>query len=240
MIIFSYKIFIFASGEFCMKCNICGCDKFISGPNGRTSINGIAPCCTKCHSLERHRIIRLVWDTLIPFSSSKHALQISPEPSFGHDYRIFFLTYELSVYGGYNSLDLQQIDRNDNAYDIVICNHVLEHIPDDNKAISELLRIIKRLGIIELMVPLPSILDITRDWGYAIPEQHNHYRAYGKDIFSRFSQCFHVLELKVPDPVTHAIDYVYFLAKDIEAFFPIYSLLIPHFILKVYPVNYIP
>lgn len=220
-----------------MQCNICGGHEFIHGPNNRQSVNGIDPCCTSCHSLERHRQLRLVWDSLKPFSCTKHALQISPEPTLGRGYRDHFLTYELSVYEGQNSLDLMNIDRNDNAYDIIICNHVLEHVPDDDKAISELLRIVNPAGFIELMVPIPSVLEHTRDWGYPIPEQHMHFRAYGKDLFTRFTSQFHVLELEVSDPVTEAVDYVYFLAREIDALLPVYSLCMTRFPVKLTPVN---
>ena len=69
------------------------------------------------------------------------AIQFSPDPTI--DPR-WFKSFELSVYGEGESLDIQAIDRPDGAYDFVACSHVLEHVADDRKALGELLRITRR------------------------------------------------------------------------------------------------
>jgi hypothetical protein len=106
-------------------CNICKGTEFTEGPLGRLSLTGKKPCCKKCGSLERHRILRSVWN-LIPtdYLSKQTALQFSLDPSVNPNW---FEQLEVSIYEQRNSLDLQNIDKTDNSYDIVICNQILEH-----------------------------------------------------------------------------------------------------------------
>ncbi|MCB1681664.1 MAG: class I SAM-dependent methyltransferase [Rhodospirillales bacterium] len=92
--------------------------------------------------------------------------------------------------------DITAMPFKDNDFDIVICSHVLEHIPDDRKAMSEILRVLKPSGKAMLMVPLatdgqgteedPSIND-PREQEQRFG-QWDHVRLYGKDDFiSRLS-----------------------------------------------------
>ena len=85
-------------------------------------------------------------------------------------------------------MDLQRIDRHSGSYDLVICNHVLEHVPDDGAALRELLRIVKSSGVVFLSVPDPCRRARTRDWGFPDQNRHGHYREYGADIAARFHE----------------------------------------------------
>jgi predicted SAM-dependent methyltransferase len=79
----------------------------------------------------------------------------------------------------------------DNRFDIFICSHVLEHVADDRKAISELFRVLKPGGWGILMVPIylkgieidedPSITDVGERWRRF--GQHDHVRVYSKAGF---------------------------------------------------------
>ncbi|HSH07725.1 MAG TPA: methyltransferase domain-containing protein [Burkholderiales bacterium] len=191
-------------------CNICGGTRFEPGPNGRVSSTGRAPRCSGCRSLERHRQLRRVY-ALLPadYLAGLDVLQLSPdigvEPSW-------FRSYEVSEYGGDNSLDLQAIARPDAAYDLVICNHVLEHVADDRQGLRELLRVTRADGFVQLTVPSPYTRATTRDWGYPDARAHGHYRGYGRDFLARFGQArpdATVLEVEVFDPATEAGSYVY-------------------------------
>ncbi len=193
-----------------VACNICGGTRFEPGPNQRSSSTGRAPRCSRCRSLERHRQLRRVY-ALLPRDdlASLEVLQLSPD--IGVD-PAWFRSYEVSDYGAENSLDLQAIARADAAYDLVICNHVLEHVADDRQGLRELLRVTRPEGFVQLTVPSPYTRSTTVDWGYADARAHGHYRGYGRDFLQRFGAArpdAAVLQIEVFDPVTAAGSYVY-------------------------------
>ena len=129
----------------------------------------------------------------------------------------WFGGFEVSIYGSNNSLDLQEIEREDGLYDIVICNHVLEHVENDRQAFREILRILKPAGFLQFSVPSPTQYTKTKDWGYPKPEVHDHYRVYGRDLLQRFSEAqprAHILQIEAADAVTEVSDFVYFTSFD--------------------------
>jgi len=103
-----------------------------------------------------------------------------------------------------NVLDLPFSDEN---FDMVICNHVLEHIDDDRRAMRELCRVLKKGGIALLQVPMSNILDKTiEDPTIKTPQdrleffgQVDHVRLYGLDYKDRLEECgFRVTLFKFP------------------------------------------
>jgi SAM-dependent methyltransferase len=189
-------------------CIICGGTEFGSGPGGRSSITGAPPRCVKCQSLERHRATRTFFQKIFDETlfSTMQVLQFSKDFSVIPEW---FKKYEVSVFGGHNTLDLQKIDRPSGAYDMVICNHVLEHVPDDCAAMRELVRITKDSGFVYLSVPAPLQKKVTQDWGFPNEERHGHYREYGANIFERFQQYIpevFVFRVELVDSVTLSPD----------------------------------
>ncbi|MCX7305259.1 MAG: methyltransferase domain-containing protein [Hyphomicrobiales bacterium] len=192
-----------ASTPTAPRCPICAGTVFGPGPKGRTAPNGAMPRCAGCQSLERHRIFRVMFDRLGPASFARWAaIQFSPDPTVDPSW---FASHELSVYGEPGGLDIQSIDRPDAAYDMAICSHVLEHVGDDRAALHELLRILRRDGLLYLAFPDPFREDVTRDWGFPKPEKHGHWRVYGADVKERFAKYLPgqpVLAYRGQDPVT--------------------------------------
>ncbi len=194
------------------NCNICDNNTFGGGPGGRMSISGLPPRCEKCQSLERHRAYRGVFEELRDESfKEKTFLQFSQDRTVESDW---FASHEVSIYAGDNSLDLQKIDRDSHHYDIVMCNHVLEHVPYDNAALNELFRITKEDGFVFLTVPSPTLQEQTTDWGFPKEEQHGHYRIYGRDfegMLKRYLPHAYILLVTAEDKVTKTKDVVFLL-----------------------------
>lgn len=198
------------------RCLICGGTEFGPGPSQRKSSTGKWPHCTGCQSLERHRLLRKIW-LRIPADVLERGrtLQFSPDLSILPEW---FSEFEVSIYGGKNSIDMENIHRPDNRYDFIICNHVLEHIPDDRKAFRELIRVLAPAGILQIMVPSPFTLPKTNDWGYPRSDQHEHFRMYGADVIERFQEAApeaHLHCVTSKDDVTGVEDYVYLWAKQV-------------------------
>lgn len=167
----------------------------------------------------------MLWEALRPFANERKALQISPEPTLGLNENSFFKSLEVSIYGGENSIDLENIDRFPGAYDVILCNHVLEHIKNDQQGLAELLRVAGTNGVVELMSPDPERVAQTKDWGFPDEKQHGHYRYYGRDMWSRFQLPFHALEVEIKDPVTGTPDRAFFLANNKASLEPVANLL---------------
>jgi SAM-dependent methyltransferase len=94
---------------------------------------------------------------------------------------------------GVNNIDLTDLALEDDRFDYLICNHVLEHIPNDTKAMSEMYRVLKEGGEAILTVPLTrDITNTNEDKSINTPElrkkhfgQWDHVRQYGTDISRR-------------------------------------------------------
>lgn len=196
-------------------CNICGSNEFRVGPKARKSFRK-KPRCVGCGSLERHRTLRRLYNLLkksLPLSEMS-AMQISQDHSINPQW---FGSYELSIYGGENSVDIQNIERESCSYDIVICNHVLEHVKCDKTALQEMFRITSRDGFMQVSVPSPLKQEKTEDWGYPDELKYGHYRIYGGDISKLFYDAFpnscYKNRVILADPVTGEMDAFFFLTE---------------------------
>jgi len=98
-------------------------------------------------------------------------------------------------------LDVQQMPFGKNEFDMVICNHVLEHVPDDRKAIREIFRVLKPGGCAILQVPTDYGREVTfEDPSVTDPmerlklfRQKDHFRLYGKDYLNRLMEAGFVI-----------------------------------------------
>jgi SAM-dependent methyltransferase len=140
-------------------------------------------------------------------------LQISTDPTVK---RTWFGSYEVSVYGEANSVDVQHIARQGASYDIVICNHVIEHVPDHRQALRELGRILSDHGFLFLSVPDPARRARTEDWGRPDPHRFNHYREFGADFAELLKQelpDLSIIEVRPADDSTGDPDAAYILTR---------------------------
>lgn len=159
--------------------------------------------CIKCNSLERHRTLWLYLHEINNFFSEPlKMLHVAPEKQLylkfsklpNIDYCPIDLNPENYDYGNHTKkMDVTAMSFPDSYFDVVICNHVLEHIPDDKKAMSEMFRVCKPGGFAILNVPVNTNMETTvEDPSITDPKkmlelfgQKDHVRIYGKDYVQR-------------------------------------------------------
>jgi SAM-dependent methyltransferase len=155
--------------------------------------------CPGCGALERHRLLWLFMrDEVLPIRKpSYRILHCAPEPSLEQRFRalpgVVYVSIDLSAGNVTAHMDLTNLAFPDETFDLVVCNHVLEHVPDDRKAMRELLRVTNRDGIALLNIPYDEKLEHTyEDWSIATPEgrhkafgQHDHVRMYSRSDYAR-------------------------------------------------------
>lgn len=176
------------------RCPLCGAaGERLFVPHGRTQRRNAR--CRECGSLERHR---LVWAYLELESDlfrggRKRVLHIAPEPVIrerleGHP-QIEYLSGDLRPGKAMVAMDITAMPWGNGSFDFILCSHVLEHVPDDRRAMSELLRVLRPGGWAILAVPIrgeytyedPSITspeERARHFGQA-----DHVRKYGSRDF---------------------------------------------------------
>jgi SAM-dependent methyltransferase len=186
------KIFYFGWQN---HCPICKSNIRIFKPICTTCVR-LNAICPVCYSLERHRMIWLFLNQETDLFSpiKKKMLHIAPEDclisKFSCCDSIDYLTADLNN-SAMVKMDLTDIQYSDDSFDIIYCSHVLEHIPDDAKAMSELSRVLKPDGWAILQVPIlreQTYEDLTitdpqeREKLFG---QSDHVRVYGCDYKSR-------------------------------------------------------
>ncbi|TSA24510.1 MAG: SAM-dependent methyltransferase, partial [Bacteroidetes bacterium] len=132
------------------------------------------------------------------FSAALKILHIAPEGCIrallmslpNIEYRSGVKYYEGYYYDRkVNLMDLTSLPFEINSFDVVLCNHVLEHVEDDLKAMGEIYRVLKPGGWAILQVPIAEKLEETfYDPSVKTPDerekmygQFDHVRLYGKD-----------------------------------------------------------
>ena len=149
-------------------------------------------------SLERHRLLWLYLQNETDFfTAPKKVLHFAPEQAF---YNLFkkqknldYTTTDLYSPLADVKADICNLPFDDNLYDLILCNHVLEHIPDDTKAMQELYRVLKPGGMGIFQIPQ----DLNRATTFSdnaivdqkerakIFGQYDHVRIYGRDYFQK-------------------------------------------------------
>ena len=163
--------------------------------------------CPGCGSLERHRLLWVALcdlqnKDLIQRGRGRRLLHVAPEPCLAEKFRqkYDYLSIDLDGEKAMMAMDITALTFSDETFDAIVCNHVLEHIPDDKKAVKELFRVLKPGGWASIQVPIKG--DITReDLSINDPEerfrlygQEDHVRYYGRDFADRLKKAgFEVL-----------------------------------------------
>jgi SAM-dependent methyltransferase len=149
-------------------------------------------------SLERHRLLWLYLQRETDLFSKPHkVLHLAPEQAFYKRFKkiknLDYITADLYSPLADVKADITNLPFDDNSFDVVFCNHVLEHIKDDTKAMQELFRVMKPNGWGVFQIPLDKNRDITfeddsitdKDERTRIFGQYDHVRVYGMDYFDK-------------------------------------------------------
>lgn len=149
-------------------------------------------------SLERHRLLWLFLQSETTlFSKTHRLLHFAPEQAFYKRFKalenINYVTTDLNSPLADVKADITNLPFKDESFDAILCNHVLEHIKDDTKAMMELLRVLKKGGWAILQIPQDldrkttfeddSITD--KNERTKIFGQYDHVRIYGLDYFNK-------------------------------------------------------
>ncbi|MBQ8367215.1 MAG: class I SAM-dependent methyltransferase [Alistipes sp.] len=184
------------------RCPICGCRRRKFLPYGYVSSREDA-LCPRCLSLERHRMIWLWMERHTDlFDSRPRLLHIAPEVSLMRHFKRLYRGTECYTTADLESpladihFDVQHIPLEDRSIDVVVCNHLLEHVEDDRRAMRELFRIMRTGGWGIMIVPedrsraatfeddtITDPAERTRIFG-----QYDHRRIYGRDYDDRLCE----------------------------------------------------
>lgn len=167
-------------------------------------------------SLERHRLLWLYLKKETDFfSSNKSLLHFAPEQAFYSRFKkmknLEYTTTDLNSPLADVKADICDLPFDDNSFDLIFCNHVLEHIPDDTKAMQELYRVLKKGGMGIFQIPQ----DLNRETSFEdnsitdrkerakIFGQYDHVRIYGRDYFNKLRKVgFKVKEVDYSNNLT--------------------------------------
>lgn len=170
-------------------------------------------------SLERHRLLWLYLknDTNFFTANNLKVLHFAPEQAFYKRFRkqknLIYTTTDLNSPLADVKADICNLPFDNNSFDVILCNHVLEHIPDDTKAMKELYRILKPNGWGVFQIPQ----DLNREKTFEddsitdkkerakIFGQYDHVRIYGRDYFNKLRQIGFTVD---------EVDYTYKLNQD--------------------------
>lgn len=156
--------------------------------------------CPDCGAAERHRLLTYYIENETDLvEGNQQVLYFAPTDRIARslqEYGNRLITTDLSMADVNIYADITHLPFDDDTFDMVICSHVLEHIPDDSAAMSELYRILSDGGYALIMVPKDKGREQTyEDESVTSPEerekefgQHDHVRWYGKDFPERLSE----------------------------------------------------
>ena len=170
-----------------------GFRRFLPYGYGRQRENVLSPSTL---SLERHRLLWLYLKSQTDFFiKPKKLLHFAPEQAFYKRFKKIehfeYVTTDLNSPIATVKADICNLPFETNSFDVILCNHVLEHILDDTKAMQELFRVLRPAGMGIFQIPQ----DLSRDKTYEdtsitdkkerakIFGQYDHVRIYGRDYF---------------------------------------------------------
>ena len=184
--------------------------------------------CPSSLSLERHRLLWLFLKNRTNFFTSPlKLLHIAPELCFMDAFEkmknIDYITGDLESPLAKVKMDVLDIPFDENTFDVVFCNHVMEHVESDIKAMKEILRVLKPGGWAIMQSPVyPEQEKTLEDATITDPAdreriygQNDHLRKFGRDYGQRIAKAgFKVTEIDYLSELTEEVKTRYALPKE--------------------------
>lgn len=184
--------------------------------------------CPRCYSFDRERLVYLyLKDRTNVFSERVKMLHVAPEVNLQKMLRarsnIDYVSVDMDPKAAMVQMDITNMQYESDSFDVIICNHVLEHIPDDRRAMSELYRILKPGGWSILQVPISlSLPETYEDPRIETPAerenafgQSDHVRIYAHDYKERLESVGFAVEVRNPaEDFSMSVIQKYALLKD--------------------------
>jgi SAM-dependent methyltransferase len=158
--------------------------------------------CPRCGSLDRERLVILYLrcSGILPGERALSVLHIAPEPCLGRALKrrpnTRYITGDIAFRRAGIQLDVEALPFPAETFDLIICNHVLEHVQRDSAALLEIRRVLSGAGTAILQVPIANRLAQTREGPTVIDKrererifgQADHVRLYGTDYSMRLAR----------------------------------------------------
>ena len=196
--------------------------KFLPYGYNNVRENALSP---STFSLERHRLLWLyLKNETFFFTKNLKVLHFAPEAAYYKKFNnlpnITYHTTDINSPLATIKADICDLPIKDDTYDFILCNHVLEHIIDDRKAMKELYRVLKKGGVGIFQVPLETTREKTyEDFSIIKPNERNkafgqydHVRVYGMDFFDRLCEvgfkvekCNYAVKLKKEEIIKYSL-----------------------------------
>jgi predicted SAM-dependent methyltransferase len=168
--------------------------------------------CPKCKSFKRHRFVYCFLEKIGLLKNPElKVLHIAPEKCFSKIFKKIwnknYITADLNNKNVKIKMDITNIQFEDETFDFILCNHVLEHVENDKKALSEFFRVLKRNGNLIITVPTfgkrtyenPKIKSPGERLKYF--GQKDHVRKYGLDILGKMKNVGFKLKIIIPEDI---------------------------------------
>src|SRR3954463_5502585 len=181
-----------------VECPCCGgrFRRFMPGLSHRAT-----RVCPRCGAQERHRALWLYMRERTdlferPQLSILHwAPEYALQRSLSSLPNAAYVSADLTGHEAMQHMDMTDFPFKDDAFDLIVCVHVLEHVPDDRRAMREMVRVLKPGGVALLLVPIVLEQPTLEDPAIETPEQRrrdywqeDHVRLYGGDFRDRLAE----------------------------------------------------
>jgi predicted SAM-dependent methyltransferase len=212
---------------FSKYCPVCNSHLRCFKPFGVLNVRDNAQCPV-CGSFERHRFFWLLLErkTNLFDAKPKRMLHIAPEKKMSEKFQniqsLDYLSADLNSPAAMVKMDITDIGYDTDSFDAIYCSHVLEHVIDDKKALSELRRVLKPQGWMLLSVPIKKNLEVTEeDLELKDPQQRlqkfgnvGHMRNYGIDFEDKLKKACLEYDKYLPSEVVSSEEFKRYGLKD--------------------------